>query len=63
MNHIARPDTLRKPGLLILIRGECSSNLWGYLCDRYGVNPSITTQLRLTPPETAEAHQKGAVAS
>ena len=58
-----RPATLRKPGHLILTRAECSSNLWGYLCDRYGVNPSATTLLMLTPPQTAEAHQKGATHS
>ncbi len=58
-----RPATLRTPGLLILTRAECSHNLWGYLCDRYGVDPSVTTQLMLTPPQTAEAHTKGAVRS
>ena len=54
---------LRKPYPLVIGRAECSSNLWGYLCDRYGVNPSVTTQLMLTPPETAEAHTKGAAHS
>lgn len=63
MKQAIHPATLRKPGLLILTRAECSYNLWGYLCDRYGVNPSVTTQLMLAPPETAEAHTKGAVHS
>lgn len=59
----SRPATLRTPGLLILTRGECSRNLWGYLCDRYGVDPSVTTQLMLNPPQTAEAYTKGAARS
>ena len=46
---------LQKQGSLIIGRGECSSNLWGYLCDRYGANPSETIQLVLEPPNSADA--------
>jgi len=41
---------LRKPYPLVIGRAECSSNLWGYLCERYGVNPADTIQMVLTEP-------------
>ena len=50
---------LRKPYPLVIGRAECSSNLWGYLCERYGVNPSDTVQLVLTEPSRlAEAYRQ-----
>ena len=51
---------LRKPYPLVIGRAECSSNLWGYLCERYGVNPSNALQLVLVePPKSAEIYMKG----
>ncbi len=50
---------LRKPYPLVIGRAECSYNLWGYLCERYGVNPSDTVQLVLTEPSRlAEAYRQ-----
>ena len=42
-----KPVQLVKPYPLVIGRAECSSNLWGYLCERYEVNPSDTVQLAL----------------
>ena len=45
---------------LVIGRAECTSNLWGYLCERYGVNPSDAVQLVLTEPSRlAEVYMKG----
>jgi len=50
---------LRKPYPLVIGRAECTSNLWGYLCERYGVNPANTVQLVLTEPsKLAEAYRQ-----
>ena len=50
---------LRKPYPLVIGRVECTSNLWGYLCERYGVNPADTVQLVLTEPSRlAEAYRQ-----
>lgn len=50
---------LQKPGSLVISCSECSSNLWSYLCDRYGMNPSNTVQLVLVdPPSMVEAYVK-----
>ena len=54
-----KPVQLVKPYPLVIGRGECSSNLWGYLCERYGVNPADTVQLVLTEPSRlAEAYRQ-----
>jgi len=51
---------LMKPGMLIIARSECTYNLWGYLCDRYGVSPADTMQLILEPPRSAAAEMRRA---
>ncbi len=50
---------LRRPYPLVIGRAECSSNLWGYLCERYGVNPAEAVQLELVePPTRVRVHMK-----
>lgn len=53
-----RITSLQKPGQLIIARSECTSNFWGYLCDRYGVSPSEIMQLILEPPRSAAAEMR-----
>ena len=50
---------LRKPYPLVIERAECTSNLWGYLCERYGVNLADAGQLELVEsPKKARVHMK-----
>ena len=62
MKHSVAPPRriarLEKLGQLVIAKSECSSNLWGYLCDRYGVSPADTLQLILEPPATVAAERK-----
>ena len=55
---VRRNASLQKQDKLIIARSECTSNFWGYLCDRYGVSPSETLQLMLEPPRSAAAEMR-----